>query len=364
MAAINPPGYLNNLTSHTALTDRHSGGAGLLVPDAAGSLRSAGGVRVPSDLVVTYSSGTDISLSAGLAYVPQGQNPIGGTYVVANDGAIPFTLGARHATLTRYDLIVARVQDAFYSGSTNTADFIPIAGSAATIPADPALPAGASYLPLYRVIVPPTGSLLLVRLARPAQVYGAVASYPTEAAIAALTASQVWPGFKAYAEDTGAEAVWDGTRMVFYDTKWQSYTPTVTVGVTNITLGNALVACRYFRKGREITINGYLQLGSTTNYNSGSGIFYIDYPVGLRPYFPLPAASSPHSLGGPCRISGPAFGSGWCLNQYVAAAASRRMWFVNFSDIVTQGGTGGGLNLSAPGHWINWQNTYETQFEA
>jgi hypothetical protein len=176
MAAINPPGFLHNVSTHTALTNRHSSGAGLLLPDAVGSLRSVGGTRTPTDLVVTYLSGTDVSLSAGLAYVPQAQNPIGGTYVVANDGAITFTLGARHATLNRYDLIVARVQDSFYSGSNNTSDFIVIGGTAASTPVDPSLPAGASYLVLARVTVPPSGALTVTRLAKHIQIAGNIPS--------------------------------------------------------------------------------------------------------------------------------------------------------------------------------------------
>lgn len=191
MAVINPPGYLHNVTSHTAQTDRLSSAGGLLLPDAVGSLRPAGGVRLPSDMVVTYSSGTTISVSAGLAYVPQGQSNLGGAYAVANDGALSIVLGARHATLSRNDLICVRVQDSFYTGAINTADIFVVAGTAASTPVDPALPAGASYLVLARVVVPPGATALTVtRLCKVAALWGGIQDVDATDTTPGLTTGQ------------------------------------------------------------------------------------------------------------------------------------------------------------------------------
>jgi hypothetical protein len=216
MAVINPVGYLHNRSDHTGQTDRLAGGAGLLLPDAVGSLRPVGGVRAPTDMTVAYVSGTDITVSAGIAYVPQGQSPLGGAYELPNDGTITLTLGARHATLTRYDLIVARVQDDFYSGTQKLGDIVPIAGTAASTPTDPSLPAGASYLVLGRVIVPPTGPLLLVRLVKQVQVPGAVPVVDVADTTPGLWAEQM------RVHPTLGLQRWNGTAWVrqFGDTGW------------------------------------------------------------------------------------------------------------------------------------------------
>jgi hypothetical protein len=278
---------------------------------------------------------------------------------------------AKDASLFRKALVRVRVADSLEAGvaSSGTTDGSWLEVVSGTLAAsNPALPTlGDNALALGELSVPSTASGQPVTLTRyyPRTVArGGSLPLPTEAAIAALPTALLWEGFTAYAEDTDACAVYDGTRFLFYDTRWQTYTPTMTVGSSTAVLGNALVACRYFRKGREVTVTGHIQLGSTTTFGGGNGIIYVDYPVGLRPYFPLPTATSPHTMGGGARISGTAFGSGWCLNMYHATPASRRMWFVNFSDVVVQGGAGAGLNLTAAGHWLDWQCTYETAFEA
>src|SRR5690349_12482225 len=128
MAVVNPPGYLQNVTTHTAQVDRLSSGAGLILPSTPGELRSRGGVRVPTDCVTTAAGGMNVSVSAGIVYVPNLNSAVGGTYVMANDGALSLSVSAAHATLTRYDLVVARVRDSAYSGATDLADIFVLAG--------------------------------------------------------------------------------------------------------------------------------------------------------------------------------------------------------------------------------------------
>jgi hypothetical protein len=175
VAAINPPGYLHNLGTHTAQTDRLSHGL-LLVPDAVGSLRPAGGLRQLSDLVVTAASGMNVNLSAGMCVVPQGQSNLGGGYICSNDGSMTLAIAASNATLARNDLVVARVRDAFYTGTQNALSFEVITGTAASTPTDPALPTDSSFLSLYRVLVPAgaTGAaqFTITRLAGPVQPIG------------------------------------------------------------------------------------------------------------------------------------------------------------------------------------------------
>jgi hypothetical protein len=190
----------------------------------------------------------------------------------------------------------------------------------------------------------------------------------TAAQRAALTTVGLYDGYEVYETDTQARARWDAASgsWLLFDSKWQSYTPGMLVGASVPTIGAGALLGHYFRQGRLISLDGYLYIGTGTSFNGGSGIIYMDYPPGYRPSLSLFGANpnSQSSFGGPARMNGTSFSGGWCLNKWDATPANRRMWFVNFTDLVTQGGAGGGVNITAVGHFMVWQNTYETAFEA
>jgi hypothetical protein len=191
MAVINPPGYLHNLATHTALVDRLAS-QGQLTPAVATELRAAGGVRIPSDCVTSASGGMNVSVSPGIVFVPNLNSAIGGTYVLANDGALSLTVSAAHATLSRYDLVVARVRDSFYSGATDAGDFFILAGTASATPVDPTPAAGSSYVILDRIVVGPAVSSIVAgniqRVARMSQGAGAIIPVTSADVIAGLFA--------------------------------------------------------------------------------------------------------------------------------------------------------------------------------
>ena len=193
MAAINPPGYLHNVTTHTAQTDRLNKDL-LLVPDVVGSLRPRGGIRIPGDLALTAAAGMNVSLAAGMCAVPQGQSNLGGSYACANDGPMTIAIAAANASLGRNDLIVARVRDSFYTGTQGILSFEPITGTAASTPSDPALPTDSSFLSLWRVFVPAgatsAAQFTLTQLAGYVQIVGAATPVTAADNVAGLYVGQ------------------------------------------------------------------------------------------------------------------------------------------------------------------------------
>lgn len=86
--------------------------------------------------------------------------------------------------------------------------------------------------------------------------------------------------------DTGAIGFWNDSedRWEIFDTRWQSYTPKVYVGGTELgtggsTLGNAVIGARQFRTGKMARVRGGFQVGTTTLYGPLSGAISIALPA-------------------------------------------------------------------------------------
>lgn len=83
-----------------------------------------------------------VNVGAGFAYVAGTLSvPVQGAYNVYNDGTVNVTIPTANATFPRIDVICITIQDAYYSGSTNTAIIQDIAGTAASSPTVPSPPA-------------------------------------------------------------------------------------------------------------------------------------------------------------------------------------------------------------------------------
>jgi hypothetical protein len=187
-------------------------------------------------------------------------------------------------------------------------------------------------------------------------------------------ATGLFDGMRTYETDTKAYGFYDATaaKWVMFDTQWQSFVPTITLGATGasndvgtaITIGNGTMLGRYFRAGRKIDLQCWFLIGSTTSYGGKNGYILADYPTGLRPASAAAFFSSGSLIGGPARLNGTPYAAGQCLNRYDATSANRRMWFISGTESVAAGGAGAGVNLTAAGHSINWTNTYETDFSS
>lgn len=178
-------------------------------------------------------------------------------------------------------------------------------------------------------------------------------------------------GDVAHATDTGALGMWDGTRWIFYDTKWQAYTPVMSngaaPGVAWGSPGNAVIAGRYFRTGRTIQCRGNIQLGTTTSYGAaGTGNLNATYPPGYvaaqSTWQPGYSLIEPHGVG---MLNNQAGYAGILAGLYPGTPANRRIEFWSTTAaIVTVSGASGTYGISGANHALSWDITYETNFEA
>lgn len=155
MAEINPPFALQNAgATHTALGDRFTI-AGLIAGQGPTSFSSRGGVNMAlgTEFVVnqTGTPSMSIEVGSGVCYVPGSEASAQGVYCCINDNMVTKTVTAAHGTLPRIDSVIARVYDSAFSGATNAWAIEVIAGTAASSPTAPALPANS--LRLYNINV-------------------------------------------------------------------------------------------------------------------------------------------------------------------------------------------------------------------
>ena len=119
-----------------------------------GASDRAHGVVNSGDFAVTQrAAGANMSVdvAAGHAWVRGTESQHQGAYHVYNDATVNLSLAASDATNPRVDLVIIRVQDAFYSGATKTASVTVVTGTPAATPVDPTLPANALVLARVRV---------------------------------------------------------------------------------------------------------------------------------------------------------------------------------------------------------------------
>lgn len=146
MTAQSPPFALQN-ASHSAALFRQA---------AFSAWRNASGIVGPTDFAVTAQGTPNMSVivAAGRAWMKGTQvaSVSGGNwstqaaYFGINDAPVTLTIAAADPTNPRIDVICAYVQDAFYSGSTNTLTLGVVTGTPAPSPAAPAAPNNALVL--------------------------------------------------------------------------------------------------------------------------------------------------------------------------------------------------------------------------
>lgn len=108
---------------------------------------SATGITGSNDLQVT-ANGTpnmSVNVASGAAVIAGSQSSTQGYYRVYSDATTNVAIAAADPTNPRIDLIVLQVQDAFYSGSSNNAQIVRVAGTPAASPVAPSAPAN-SYI--------------------------------------------------------------------------------------------------------------------------------------------------------------------------------------------------------------------------
>lgn len=119
-----------------------------------GAVDRAHGVVNSSDFAVTQrAAGANMSVdvAAGSAWIRGTESANQGAYHVYNDATVNLTIATANATNPRIDLVIAKVQDSYYSGGTDSASITVVTGTAAASPVDPTLPENALVLARVRV---------------------------------------------------------------------------------------------------------------------------------------------------------------------------------------------------------------------
>lgn len=112
-----------------------------------------GGVVATTDLAVTENGTPNMSVNVatGQVFIPGTEGTYQGVYIVENRGALNVAISPADATNARKDLIVAKVQDAVYSGATNAASIVVVTGTPAASPAEPTKPSNSWVLAMVDV---------------------------------------------------------------------------------------------------------------------------------------------------------------------------------------------------------------------
>lgn len=144
MTEVNPAGWFQNLTTHTAEQFRSYFGALGNLATSSGSFRTREGVHpaLGAQLAVTQNGTPNMSVNigSGYAFIRGTESSTQGTYTCYNNATVNLAIGASDPSLNRIDLVVGKVQDAFYSGGTNAWSLAVVAGTPAASPSAPTAP--------------------------------------------------------------------------------------------------------------------------------------------------------------------------------------------------------------------------------
>lgn len=133
MAVQATPMFLQNATGHPAEDVRRM---------LWSMMGGRPGIIKTGDLAVTQNGTPNMSVNVadGRAFIAGTEGSFQGVYHLENRGTLNVVIAASDPTNPRRDLIVAKVQDAIYSGSTNAASIVAVTGTPNASPVDPAVP--------------------------------------------------------------------------------------------------------------------------------------------------------------------------------------------------------------------------------
>ena len=307
MAAYNPP-WTITASSQTAESYRR-----MLY------YRSTARGGVFSGLAVSQHAGTpnmSVDVSEGAALVLGTEATYQGGYLCESQGVTTVTIAAAHATLNRLDLVVAKVQDAQYSGATNSWSLAAVTGTAAATPRYPTVPANAIVLAV--VAVAPAATQILnasITDLRSASASDGLTTLVNRGYMpgagqvvqctSATNPSTATLGLQLVESDTGLRKMGSGSAWITIGgiSAEPSWTPTITQGVAvTKTVGLA----KYNVDGKRVQGECYF---TCTSSGTASNAITVSIPV-------TAAAAITHGVG-----SG-YFGSGGVFYPVIAYLAS------------------------------------------
>lgn len=227
MAAVNPPGFLQNAgATHTAEITR-AAIMGLLSNVVAGStLPPRGGVHPTMGGVFAItqngSPNMSVNVASGFAIIPGTEGSKQSGYAVINDAIVNVAIAASNPSLPRIDLIALKVQDSFYSGATDAWSIVAITGTAAGSPVAPALPANA--IKIAQIAVGAAVTSIVTGNITDSRPYiaaaGGLISVATQAERDALVAHD---GLPTWRRDQETIDVWGGAAWVSFSPTFSTY---------------------------------------------------------------------------------------------------------------------------------------------
>ena len=257
-----------------------------------------GGIVAAGDLAVTQNGTPNMTVlvATGQVVVPGSEGTYQGAYICENRGSLSVSIAAADATNPRYDLIVARVRDAAYSGATNTFAIEAVTGTPAASPAEPTIPANSWVLARVEVVALDTTittSNIVDRRTTGTGQFGRAAALGGKITCTSTTRPTApFEGMDIYETDTDLQLTYTGSAWVVTAQLlgWTSYTPTWgQTGTVNPTISYA----KYVKIGR--TVIGAVNLAATS-----AGTINTQMSVTL----PVTAASASVPVG-----------SGWFFNN-------------------------------------------------
>ena len=257
MAAQNPP-YALQSGSHGSELFRRAVGS---------TLNPAGGVVGLGDLLVTQNSTPNMSVNVaggrpgGEAWIPGSTTTGQGMYYVYNDGTVNLAIAAANATNPRIDTVIAQVQDAAYSGSTNAWQLAVVTGTPT---------AGATLTNLTGAGTVPASSLVLAYVLVPASSTSVITANIQDARVFARPNLPLRsnPSGRAYLNTSLTSLTIAGTTNYFLGNTSPINAPAMTAQWLNggMTLGSSgsTNACLV------VPVAGYYQVNAGMTYTEGT----------------------------------------------------------------------------------------------
>lgn len=225
-----------------------------------------GGIVASGDLAVTENGTPNmtVNVATGQVVIPGSEATYQGAYICENRGSLSVAIAAADATNPRYDLIVARVRDAAYSGATNTFAIEAVTGTPAASPAEPTIPANSWVLARVEVVALDTTittANITDRRTTGTGQFGRAAALGAKITCTSTTRPTApFEGLDIYETDTDIEYTYSGSAWVptAQLLGWTAYTPTLTQsGAVTKTVTYA----KYVKVGR--TVSGVINLTAT-----------------------------------------------------------------------------------------------------
>lgn len=237
------------------------------------------GVIEPDALAVTQNGTPNMSVNvaSGRALIKGSEATYQGTYFVENRGTKNLSVNSSDPTNGRYDLVVAKVQDAAYSGATSAWSLAVVTGTPAASPLVPSAPANS--IALAQILVPAASSS--VTNANITDRRSRSFLYTGTAVCTSFTRpSGPYEGQTIYETDTDKVYVYNGSTWIPTAQlgAWTSYTPTITSTGTAPVMGGR--TGRYQMIGKSV--RGWARFKWTAlgaGEGVGSGVYRFSLPV-------------------------------------------------------------------------------------